>query len=291
MAFETDYTQPRGTGYGYGGVDPAKMTKTKNALSDDEISKLIQKENQFSLAITENERLRAICTHRFQNGMDALIDIGDGMQRCQICGHEFMPVSPYNSSKEDIKGIVEQAKDVLQTIKLIYLDMPAAAAREFFVVIALLDKIPDLFEAGCKDYIRHEKFMPGTYNGRAANILSIYNMITGGVGPETYMQYDANGMPINPGFDPNSAWAYGNPAYGGQAWGPMMNNGMASFGSNGFVGGQANVPPYGYAASGDPNAAVAQPGYTAATTDYKYDPAKDPNANAEVKEVQATFKP
>lgn len=290
-----DYTMPQGSGWNYPGMAP-NQTKVKNVLSNEEINKLFQKGNQFSLAITEMDRLRAICTHRFDNGMDALQDLGGGAQRCQICGHEFMPVS-VQTNKEDIKNTVESVKDILQTIKLIYLDMPADAAREYFVLIALLDKIPDLFECGCKDYIRHEKFMPyGVYGNRTANILSIYNMITGGVGPEAYMQFDEQGRPIDPGFSQNSAWAYGNPVYGNPAWGNPMANGQASFygqpygfaASNGFVG---------QPGAGNPNMVSSAP-YQPNTQNYKYDPmtgkpiegAVDPNANAQATEVKATFK-
>lgn len=281
-----DYTQPKGSGYAYAGQDPRTAVKVKNVLSTEEINKLFQKGNQFSLAITEMDRLKAICTHRFDNGMDALQDMGGGAQRCQICGHEFMPVS-VQTTKDDIRATVESVKDILQTIKLIYLDMPAEAAREYFVLIALLDKIPDLFECGCKDYIRHEKFMPyGVYGNRTANILSIFNMITGGAGPESYIQYDENGRPIDPGFSQNSAWAYGNPVYNYNGWGSPMANGQATFsqpfgfaGSNGFVAGQP---------AQDPNA------YQASTMGYKYDPMTgeplDPNEKAKVTEVKSTFK-
>ena len=283
-----NYTMPTGTGWNYPGQDPRTQTKVKNVLTGEEINKLFQKGNSFSLAITEMERLRAICTHRFENGMDALQDIGGGAQRCQICGHEFIPV-PVSSSKEDIQATVDAFKDALQTIKLLYLDMPADAAREFFVLIALADKVPDLFECACKDYIRHEKFMPGVYGSRAANVLSIYNMIMGGAGPESYMQFDEQGRPINPGFSQNSAWAYGNPVYNYDAWGRPLGNGQANFGqpfgfagSNGFVAGQP-VPQ-----QGDPNA------YQAATQNYKYDPMTgkplDPNEAAPVTEVKSNFK-
>lgn len=291
------YTRPTESGWNYTGQGPGQ-TKLKNALTGEEISKLFQKGNSFSLAITEMERLRAICTHRFENGMDALQDLGGGAQRCQICGHDFMPIST-QTSKEEIQAIVDQFKDTLQTIKLLYLDMPTDAAREFFVLIALADKVPDLFECACKDYIRHERFMPGVYGNRAANVLSIYNMIMGGAGPETYMQFDQAGRPIDPGFSQNSAWAYGNPIYNYDAWGRPLGNGQANFGqpfgfagSNGFVAGQAGTPD----------------AYQAETQNYKYDPMTgkpiekkykydpmtgkplDPNETAKVTEVQSTFK-
>lgn len=284
-----NYTQPMGSGWNYMGQDPRTQTKMKNVLTGEEINKLFQKGNSFSLAITEMEKLRAICTHRFENGADALQDLGGGAQRCQICGHEFMPLL-VQTSKEDIQAIVDQFNDTLQTIKLLYLDMPADAAREFFVLIALADKVPDLFECACKDYIRHEKFMPyGVYGNRAANVLSIYNMIMGGAGPESYMQFDEQGNPINPGFSQNSAWAYGNPVYNYDNWGRPLGSGQANFsqqpfgfaGSNGFVAEQASQ----YA---DPNA------YRAETKNYKYDPMTGkplkPDEAVNVTEVQSNFK-
>lgn len=277
-----DYTTPQGSGFQYRGIDPNRtQTKIGNILSEEEMGKLIQKGNQFSLAITEMERLKAICTHRFANGTEALVDIGGGAQRCQICGHEFLPV-PVMTNKEDIKNQIEGTKDILQTIKLLYLDMPAEAAREYFVLIALLDKVPDLFECACKDFVRHEKFMPyGTYGNRTENILNIFNMITGGPGSENYGGAD-------PGLSPNSAYMYGNPVFGNPAWGAPMSNGMASFYN------QNQDRPYNpYDLS--QNMAGA---YRPENLGYAFDPnaadqtgtAQDPNKDAKVTEVRSTFK-
>ena len=242
---------PQGTGHQASTIQPnASVSKIKNVLSDEEVNKLIQKENTFSLALTETEKLRAICTHRFPDGRDALQDIGQGMQRCQICGHTFLPTE-VTTSREAIVDAVNAVTDVLQTIKLLYLDMPVTVAREYFVIIALLQKIPDLFEHACKDYIRHEQFlMPGMYSTRAANVMSIWNMITGGITPQMAgVQYDGYGRPIDPQYSPNSMYGMGNPFYNPQFMQNYMQgtplNPMGGMGMGGpTMGGQ----PYGYSA-------------------------------------------
>lgn len=272
------------TGFGpnsqyYRGIDPNHQVKLENCLSDDEIGRLIQKENVFSLAVTETEKLRAICSHRFPTGQDALVDSGknDGTVRCQICGHEFLPVE-VGTDEQSIAAAVTEVKDILQTIKVLYLDMPKDVAREYFVVIALLDKIPELFKAACKDYLRHEKFMPyGMNSNNVQNIISIYNMITGGAGSDAYVRYDDFGRPIDPGYNQNSVFANGNPIYNPQMYGsPLGWQGV----ENGFVNGQAvgfgqnggYGTGYGAMGTGSMAGGTGAYQYQAETTGYAYDP-------------------
>lgn len=229
------YAQVRGTGYQYNGMGfgQPQQAKAKNALTSEEIQKLIQKKNVFSLAITETEKLRAICTHRFDNGNDALSDVFDssgvatGMVKCQICGHVFRPAD-VSTDIDTIRAIIAEAIDVLQTIKLVYLDIPVEVAREYFVVIALLEKVPELFEHACKDWVRHEKFMGSSYNTRNANYLQLLNMIVGGMDPNTVNMYQQQGGQLDQG----SMGTWGNPAI--NYMNGMPNMGMPNGNGMGF---------------------------------------------------------
>ena len=69
-----------GTGAYYTGMQPNQVPQIKNNLSQEEIQKLMKKENEFSLALTETEILRAQCNHRWnepRNGQ--LLDLWLGI--------------------------------------------------------------------------------------------------------------------------------------------------------------------------------------------------------------------
>ena len=74
---------------GYNQAPTAQM----NVLTNEEISQLMKKENSFSLALSETDKLRAACNHRRPDGLnDALYDDEDGAVRCSICGYKFRPI-------------------------------------------------------------------------------------------------------------------------------------------------------------------------------------------------------
>lgn len=236
---------PQGTGYQYTGM-PVAPQKINNVLTNEEIQKLIQKENQFSLQLTETEVLRAKCNHRTADGMkDAITEDFDGVSRCSICGYAFRPLS-VQTSVETIQEAVDNIVDVLHTIKLIYIGMPADAAAEFFQIIPLIEKIPKLFEYAVKDYTKHERLDPYAYNNRNMSTLNLFNMLCGGMGM---------GMaPQQPGFDPNAAQAQAAPGFV-----PQMQPGFA----------QPYGMPYGMPTNGF---GYNAPGYVPQTNGFAYQP-------------------
>ena len=144
MMFNTQ--QPMMNGYyNYQGMAPQAVQKFNNALTAEEIQRLQQKVQQFSLGITEEEYLRGVCNHRNAEGTaDTLvIDPVTGKVRCATCGYEFSPVEP-NMTPEELQDDVNRIVDILQTIKLLYIDLPADAARNYFQIIPMLEKIPQL---------------------------------------------------------------------------------------------------------------------------------------------------
>ena len=68
---------PQGTGFQYVGGAQAQPQKIYNVLTNEEIQKLITKENQFSLQLTATEVLRAKCNHRTADGMADAINNKD----------------------------------------------------------------------------------------------------------------------------------------------------------------------------------------------------------------------
>lgn len=241
-----------GTGNQYYGDPNAK--KQMNTLTNEQIQKLMKKDNQFSLQITETERLKAICNHRTADGMgDALRETPDGLCTCQICGYSFLPLDASASSLEQVVEYTNCILDVLQTIKLIYVDLPPEAEQEFFQIIALIDKIPQLYEFALKNYAQHEQINPYSYNNRGMGALSIFNMLVGAGTQNMQAQMMNNGS--------NGFGYYGAPQ---QMPGYPQQGGMPPYG--------VPVPPNGgYVPNTDPN--------------YSYDPAQ---STVSAGNVQAT---
>ena len=246
------FYQPNGGAWNYTGFQqaPQAMEKTFNSLTNEEIERLQKKENTFSLAITQDEKLRGICTHRRPDGLgDSLIeDPATGLMKCTICNYSFMPASA-NTSPETIREAVNTVEDFLQTIKLMFLDLPADAAREYFQIIPLLEKIPQLFEYAAKNMAKHNNQYGWQYDNRN---MSTYNMFTNLQG------MFGNGMmgmgaPVQPQQPQGMPAGYPQAAYQQ----PPMGNGF------GFAG-ASQMPQYapvnpGYAYTPNPATTPAEP--------------------------------
>ena len=246
---------PTMPGYMYQGVQPQQMVKVNNVLTPEQIKQLQQNQQQFSLAITQEEFLRGVCNHRSPDGtQDSLaLDPNTGEATCTICGYSFKPLDPSVDMKS-ISDAVENITDILQTIKLLYVDLPPEAAKEYFQIIPLIAKIPQLFEFAAKNMAKHENFN-WQYNNRnmgaAAMLQNFQNMFGGGM---------FGGNMYNPQMQMQTPPPQPNPAYN-----PGMYAGTAT---------PAGANPFGY-----PGASVA-PGYNPATAGYAYQP--DPAATAPV---------
>lgn len=227
-------------GYAYQGMG-TPMQKFNNALTPEQIKKLQQKGQQFSLAITEEEMLRGICNHRNAEGTaDTLVfDPLTGEARCTICGYKFKPIEA-NVSPEQIKDDVERIVDILQTIKLMYIDLPADAAKEYFPVIPLIEKIPQLFEFAAKNMTKHETYN-WQYNNRNMGAINMFNNLQNifgaGMGYNPAMQSQAPmGQPMMGGYGypvPNNGFGYPGASMPGAMPNPAMNPGYMPT-TNGF---------------------------------------------------------
>lgn len=222
---------PQGTGFQYTGGQP-QAQKINNVLTAEEIQRLVQKENQLSLQLTEKEVLRAKCNHRRADGLDDAIteDPVTGISRCAICGYEFRPVEDW-TSPEIIQESVQNVLDILQTIKIIYTTMPPEVAAEYFQIIPLIEKIPELFKYAVKDYTKRAQYDPYTYNNKNMGIMNLFNMLCGTMNQPAYnpqmdpnlaAQPQFNGAYAQPQFNP----AFGAPQYAAPGYGMPMSNGF-----------------------------------------------------------------
>jgi hypothetical protein len=190
-------------GYYWNPQQVQAQPKVMNALTEDEIKQLQQTSNQFSLGLTEKESLQAACTHRVADGShDSLVfDPVTGVARCTICGYEFRPVDE-NTDISEIKDSAEKIVDILQTIKLLYTDLPANAAREYFQIIPLIMKTPQLFEFAAKNFAKHE-FNSWQYNNQnMGGIAMLQNLgaMFGGGQPMMGAQQPMMGQPMGGQF-------------------------------------------------------------------------------------------
>jgi len=266
--FEQNFQQqPYGMGMNMMGAQQNPNNyRIASTLTPDQIRMLRNQGSTFSLGLTEEEMLRAICNHRSEDGLsDTLVyDPVTGVAKCTICGYEFRPVEPnvdYETIKEDIKRV----EDIIQTTKLMYIDLPQDAAKEYYPILGLLEKLPQLMEYAAKNMAKHDNYnyMYDTRNmGAAAMFQNLSNMFS-----NMSMNYQAAPQQPYNGY-------YQQPAGYPQAAYPQPN--MNPFGFNGVAPQQPYAPgtPNNFAYT--PNANTAAPQATATT------PAADTTVNQTV---------
>lgn len=222
---------PQGTGFQFNGYNQqGQVPKIDNYLSTEEIQRLMKQENQFSLALSEVDTLRAKCNHRRADGMgDALVEDANGLVRCSICGYEFKPAE-IGTTPETIQEAVDTILDFIQTVKLLYIDLPKESGAEYFQIIPLLEKMPKLFELAVKNYTTHNNVNPYNYNNRNMSTMQLFGAISGMLSGQPFV--DPN---VAPQMNPNmgaAPYGYGmsqQPQYGapyGMPYGMPQSNGF-----------------------------------------------------------------
>lgn len=201
-----------------------------NALTDEEIKKLRKAANQAAIPqVTTLELAKAKCTHRDpQKNSFATIENGDGTLTCTICGKRFKPVT---YSKEQVEELVTDMIDVLQTTKMNYIDMPAQAAAEYFKMIPLLERAPELYQQSVNSFAKYDQDNMFT-NQSNGNFFQMLGMLTspqmGAYNPQMQYQYQYQQpmMQQQQQFDPYSGQPMQQPMMQQQ---PMMAPGQSAF--------------------------------------------------------------
>ena len=237
--FDQNQTNPymMNGAFNYNGYNEPQP-KIMNNLTPEEIKMLQQNRSQFSLGLTEKETLQAGCNHRLPDGSgDSLtFDPDTGIARCTICGYEFRPVEP-DATFETIKDSADRIVDILQTIKIMYTDLPRDAAREYFQIIPLIEKVPELFQFAAKTFAKHS-YNAWNYNNSNMNGVQMFNQLNN--------LFGGGGFGYQP--QPNFQQPMGGPA-------PFMNAPQQPMGMGN---------PFGYPG--------AQPGYQPQMAGYQYQP-------------------
>lgn len=205
-------------GYGYNPYQPQQPYNDAKGycqtLTVEEANSLRKQIEEFSLNLSSRDQLSAICMHRDPaTGKSTLIpNMADDTVTCSICGKTFTIVD--GLTEADVLDAVQRLIDVIQTTKTLYLDMPTDAARHFYVVLALIEKIPGLYKIASDNFASHEAAINQGYDQNNLGIMGIYNMMNGWGGFVNPMM----GQPMmNPAMagQPMGAPMMGQPYYGG----------------------------------------------------------------------------
>lgn len=219
--------------------------KNTNPLTKEQAAELRQKGGGLSLVPTKEEVLQAICTHRdLTTGESRLVPNDDGTVTCTICGSTF---STLEVDQEQVKEATNVIIDILQNTKALYLDIPEQVCADYFKIIPLVAKIPQLYKVASDNFKQYEGINPVSMEG-SNNLFARYNMMTGPTAPmyAQPMQYQPMyQQPVyqQPAYDPNMA-VYNQvpqqPFYGQQA---MQMTAEAPIG-NPFYGQPQQAPAY-----------------------------------------------
>lgn len=158
----------------YGYNNRPKVPNPTNPLSKEDMALLKQKAPQFSLAVSRVDELKAICTHRDETGA-RLIQNADGTVTCAICGTTFRPVT---ADPETVKQIFESAVNCLETIKIMYMDIPDEVTKAYFQMTPYLEKGPQLYKIANDHYQRYNNssVVTGNYNN-SGNAFALYSAL------------------------------------------------------------------------------------------------------------------
>lgn len=203
-------------------------------LTKDEIDNLRRNDKTLSLKVSKTEMDRAICTHKEPNSAAYSVipaEDGTGDLICTICGARFNP------DIIDLKKVEESVKDIiniLQSVKLQYVNIPPTTARQYFSLIPFIEKLPMMYKISLENF---QRFSPGAQNNQPVynsnSMLNAYKNVVGGYGPYynpgmnnmppyQYQGYDPNMVnPYNPQMNPGYNTGYQN--YPSQPVQPMMN--------------------------------------------------------------------
>ena len=180
---------PFNNGYMYNQQPPVKQS---NPLTNEEIASLRNTAGQFTLALTKDEMIRGICFHRDENGNQTTITNPDGSTTCTLCGKTWRSDE---QSPEQVQDAVNTILSILQTIKLLYINFPDQAAREYYQIIPLIEKIPGLYKIASDNFHMYEGNYLGGYANGAMNPFAVFGQLGGFQNMYQYQQTNPYGQP------------------------------------------------------------------------------------------------
>ena len=142
------YQAPMGTMY----QQPLRHALMTQPLSQEELKALQSQNVSFSMKVDPKDMVASKCTHK-QGDKITLINKGDDIVTCSLCGETFKLLA---DDTIDANAIAENAVDLIQSIKTLYLDMPLEYAENIPVIIPFLRKLPQLYKIALNNYRKYE---------------------------------------------------------------------------------------------------------------------------------------
>lgn len=145
-----------GAQYGIG-FQQRPTPKYTQPLTPEQINRLRTQGNPFKIEVSEDDLLRSACTHR-ENGTSTLVyqgtdEKGNEVVQCAICGEKFSMVE---YDEKELQDAVDTIINLLQTSKTMYLDAPANLISQFYQIIPLLKKFPQLYQIAMNNFNKYE---------------------------------------------------------------------------------------------------------------------------------------
>lgn len=248
------YQQPQFNAYQqpYGGFQQQQpQVKINNILTPEQIKKLKNNADQFTLSLTDEDLEKAWCLHFDENGQKALVYNSEtDTFTCSVCGSSFTPIN-MDAGLEDLKSAIQCVLNMIQSIKCYSPNLiPVEAAKKFYTLIPLLEKVPKLLTTSIDYAVKSDSNNNNNnyyYNngmGTTAQFQNLAGLFGGGmVGGYQQPSYGYNAQNPNPasfGYAGTATPAGANPF--GQPGGPVPQQGYPQ-------------PNQGYAFNPDPAAA------------------------------------
>lgn len=264
---------PYATGaYSYGpqygmGVNQIPKARYTQPLTPEQINQLRSRGGAFKIEVTEEDLLRAACTHK-ENGHPTLVvegtnpETGNDILHCTICGETFEMVD-YN--RKEVETATKLIEDLLQTSKTLYLDIPEQLATQYYQMIPLLKMFPELYERAQKNFSMYENALGYQPNNVVAggNAFQMFNSMlnnpyaaTTGYGygaPQAPMGYPQTQPMQQPMMQPQMGYSMQQPMQPQMYGQPMAN----PYAGNPFMTGAPQQTPQAPTAGVVPPAPVA----------------------------------
>lgn len=231
-------------GYNYGPQPVNQQPTPVQFLSQDEMKEIKQKSPMsFKTKLTRDEYLRSICTHKDPRGRMCLENMGNGMQRCKICGKQFHMID-YDEDPRVVEAILNNFSDLLETIKS-YLWNAPADIKNLYMFSGYIPNLMTLWNIASTNFKKVTS--NAAYNLNPENsdnaFAWYYNIFGNGLGnpnPNPYFQQQAYpntfvgapnyaypGAPMNGGYQqpPYQQQNMMNPQQQYQPQAPMYNGG------------------------------------------------------------------
>lgn len=160
--------------------------KMTNPLTAEE-REALKTDNSFNLSVTQEDAARAVCTHKDPaKGEFAIVRNADGTCTCSICHATF---NPDIVDDESVAKATDTMVNVLETCKLLGLDVNPEIVRGFYQMIPFLKKTPQLYKLSYNAFSRYNNPQPLQQVNGGASYFGALNMLTNPTVPMGQPQY------------------------------------------------------------------------------------------------------